>query len=203
MYGSSTTWYSDDWAGVPDLTTTTTATANQEYGVAFTLDSNHPAVRLERIGFAHCITQNGTNTAMSLLCKIYNAAGTLLYTFDTVDTDKLVTTAGQGHSFFINSSGSDIWFEPATKYYIMIAYSGTFTNAPQISTYNQDITIKSANGAYTANYANKSSGGVFTETTTECMMFAIETNGIRYDDAGSGGGANYNASSMFNGGFNG
>lgn len=203
IYGSSTAWYSNDWSGVPDATFNTTVAANQEYGVAFTLDANHPAVRLERIGFAHCITQNGTNTAMSIICKIYNAAGTLLYTFDTVDTDRLVTTAGQGHSFFVNSSGSDIYLEPSTKYYLMIAYSGTFTNTPQISTFKQDTTILTANGAYTANYANKSSGGTFTETTTECMMFAIEVNGIRYDDAGSGGGGYVNASPMFSGGFSG
>jgi hypothetical protein len=205
MVGSSTKWYSVDAAYVPDSTTVISPAANQEYGFAFTLDANHPAIRVKGISFANSLNNSAGNgnPGMSFICKIYNAAGTLLYTFDTQDTDRINTTTGNGNAYFFNSSGSDIWLEPGTKYYIMQAFSGTFTNTPQYSTNLYDNTVQTALGAYNANYAQRSSGGVITETTTQFFIFHLEVDGIRFDDAGGGAGGYVNASPMFSGGFSG
>lgn len=206
IVGDATRWYSVDIPSVPDSPTTAiNATNNQEYGVAFTLNTNHPAIRVKNISFMNSLdNSSGTgNPGMSSVCKIYNAAGTLLFTFNTQDSDRFTTTAGSNIGYYWNTSGSDIWLEPNTKYYLMFGYTGTFTNVPQISQYIYDATTQTAGGAFVSNYANRSSGGVITETTTLTMAFAIEINGIRFDDAGGGAGGYVNASPMFSGGFSG
>lgn len=206
IVGSSTRWYSVDIPSVPDgPPTALNATNNQEYGVAFTLDANHPAVRVKNISFMNSMENSSItgNPGMSSVCKIYSAAGTLLLTFNTQDSDRFSTTAGNGIGYYWNATTSDIWLEPNTKYYLMFGYTGTFTNTPQISQYPYDTTTASAQGAYTAFYANRSSGGVITETNTLTMAFAIECNGIRFDNAGGGAGGYANASPMFTGGFSG
>ena len=205
MYGDSSRWYSVDDPVVPDSPTVISPVVGQEYGFAFTLDANHPAVKIKAISFANSLSNNSTtgNPGMTFICKIYNAAGTLLYTFDTQDTDRLNTTAGNGNAWFYNSTGSDIWFEPNTKYYILQAFTGTFTNTPQYSTYTYDNTLNKALGAYNANYATRSSGGVSTETTTQFMNFHFDVDAIRFDNAGGGAGGYVNASPMFSGGFSG
>lgn len=202
IYGSSTDWYSLDMATVTDDPSPITAAANQEYGIAFTLDANHPAIKVRSISFANSL--NFTNQpGMSFLVNIRNAAGTLLYSFANVDTDRIGSGTSQGNALFYNQSGSDIWLEPNTKYYIMMAYSGTFTTAPTISSFTFDTSMRLANGAYTANYANRSSAGVMSETTTKFMPFHLEVDAIRFDNTGSGGGGYANASPMFSGGFSG
>ena len=205
LYGSSSRWYSSDDPVVPESPTVISPAANQEYGFAFTLDANHPAVKVEGISFANSLhnASTGGNPGMLFICNIRNAAGTLLYTFDTQDTDRFNATAGNGVAYFFNSSGSDIWLEPNTKYYIMLAFSGTFTNTPQFTTFAYNNTMTEALGAYNANYAVRSSGGTITETTTEFMNFHLEIDAIRYDNAGGGAGGYVNASPMFSGGFSG
>jgi hypothetical protein len=207
-YGSSTKWYTNDIPIIANPSSTgVTAAANQEYGVAFTLNANHPAIRISRLGTSLGITNAATsgNPNMQVISKIYDSAGTLLYTFDTEDSDRFTTTASVPFSYFQNRSGSDIWLEPATKYYIMTAFTGTFTGtAPFVGYYSLNIAAPQAGGAYTANYANRSSGGVITEITTEFLPFWLDVDGIRFDNASGGGGGGYvNASSMFSGGFNG
>lgn len=202
IYGSSTNWYSLDIVSVTDDPSPITAAANQEYGVAFTLDANHPAVKVRSISFANSL--NATNQpGMSFLVNVRDSSGTLLYSFANIDTDRIGTGTGQGNALFYNQSGSDIWLEPNTKYYLMMAYSGTFTTAPTISSFTFDTSMRLANGAYTANYANRSSGGVISETTTKFMPFHIEVDAIRFDNTGAGGGGFANASGMFSGGFSG
>lgn len=206
-YGSSTKWYTNDYAIIANASTNVVCVANQEYGLAFTLNANHPAVRISRLGTSLAISNSSVlgNPNMFVIAKIYNAAGTLLYTFDTEDSDRMSTSGGNfNFSYFQNRSGSDIWLEPATKYYIMTAFTGTFTNAPSVGYYSLNIAAPEANGAYTANYANRSSGGVITELTTAFLPFWLDVDGIRFDnDSGGGGGGYVNASSLFRGGFNG
>jgi hypothetical protein len=207
-YGSATKWYTNDIPIIASGTSTgVTCVANQEYGLAFTLNANHPAVRISRLGTSIGISNAATtgNPNMQVIAKIYNPAGTLLYTFDTEDSDRFTTTASVPFSYFQNRSGSDIWLEPATKYYIMTAFTGTFTGtAPFAGYYSLNIAAPEANGAYTANYANRSSGGVITELTTAFLPFWLDVDGIRFDNASGGGGGGYvNASSLFRGGFNG
>ena len=202
IYGSSTNWYSLDMATVTDDPAPITAAANQEYGVAFTLDANHPAIKVRSISFANSL--NFTNQpGMSFLVNIRNSAGTLLFSFANVDTDRIGSGTGQGNALFYNQSGSDVWLEPNTKYYLMMAYTGTFGTAPTISSFTFDTSMRLANGAFTANYANRSSGGVMSETTTKFMPFHLEVDAIRFDNAGGGAGGYVNASPMFTGGFSG
>jgi hypothetical protein len=207
-YGSSTKWYTNDYPIIANTASSgVTCVTNQEYGVAFTLNANHPAIRISRLGTSLGINANTTTGSpnMFVISKIYNAAGTLLYTFDTEDSGRFTTTAGNQFSYFQNRSGADIWLEPATKYYIMTAFSGTFTGtAPIAGYYSLNIAAPDANGAYTANYANRSSGGVITEITTSFLPFWLDVDGIRFDNSSGGGGGGYvNASSLFRGGFNG
>jgi hypothetical protein len=206
-YGSTTKWYSNDYTIIADGTASgVTCVANQEYGVAFTLNANHPAVRISRLGTSLGINNaSGTgNPNMTVIAKIYNSAGTLLYTFDTEDSDRFTTTAGVPFSYFQNCSGADIWLEPATKYYIMTAFTGAFTGTtPTAGYYSLNTAAPEANGAYTANYANRSSGGVITEITTAFLPFWLDVDGIRFNNASGGGGGYVNASPMFSGGFNG
>lgn len=202
--GDATRWYSVDIPVTPEGPTPVNAVASQDYGVAFTLDANHPAIRVEKISFANSTNNNAGsgNPGMMVICRIYNAAGTLLHTFNTQDTDRFNTTTGTGIAYFWNATTADIWLEPATKYYIMFGFTGTFSNNFQISKYPYSNALSTAGGAYTANYAIRS-GGVITETTTELMSFSLEISGIRFDDAGGGAGGYVNASPMFTGGFNG
>jgi hypothetical protein len=203
IYGNSTRWFSTDIPVVPNDISPITASANQEYGNAFTLNAEHPAIRVKSISFANVISKI-SNPNMNFLCKIYDSTGILLHTFATEDSDRIVASFdGLGISYFFNRTESDIWLEPATKYYIMFAFSGTFTNVPSIYTYPYDNTLSSAGGAYNSNYANRSSGGVMTEITTELMSFSLEVNGIRFDNSYSGIENYFYASSMLNGGFNG
>lgn len=203
IYGNSTRWFSTDIPVVPNDISPITASVNQEYGIAFTLNAEHPAIRVKAISFSNTISQyNSPN--MNFICKIYDSTGILLHTFATEDTDRISGFGGNsGISYFFNRTGSDIWLEPATKYYIMFAYLGTFTTVPSINTYPYDNTLSSAGGAYNSNYANRSSGGVMTEITTKIMSFSLEVNGIRFDNAYSGIGNYFYASSIFNGGLNG
>lgn len=205
IYGSSTQWYSLDLPSVPNSPASAlNAAVNQEYGVSFQLNANHPAIKVKAIQFMNSLTNasTGGNPGMTTSCKIYNAAGTLLYTFNTQDTDRIGTTAGSGIGYFWNTTGSDIWLEPSTKYYLMYSFSGTFTNTPQVAQYIFDTTTESAAGAFVSYYANRSSGGTITETNTLAMAFCVEVNGIRFDDSGGAGGY-VNASPMFSGGFSG
>lgn len=205
IYGSSTQWYSLDIACVPDDPSPYNAAANQEYGVAFTLDANHPAIRVKGISFANSINSNATTgqPGCTFLCNIRNSSGTLLYSFGSQDTDRINNGAGNGNAYFFNQTTSDIWFEPGVKYYLMMAFTGTFTGTPQYTDYDFDTTLRSANGAFTANYANRSSAGVMSEVTTRFMAFHIEVDAIRYDNTGAGGGGFANGSPMFSGGFSG
>lgn len=204
-YGSSAKWYSNDMPVQPDTSLpSVTAAANQEYGIAFTLNANHPAILINRIGTMFGTNRSSTGNAnMQLISKIYDAAGTLLYTFNAQDTDRFSTTAGFPFTYYTNATGSDIWLEPATKYYIMTGFTGTFTNAPSVVYYNLDVTAPETNGAYTACYANRSSAGVITETTTAFLPFWLDINAIRFNDSAGGGGGYVDASLMFSGGFNG
>ena len=203
IYGNSTRWFSTDIPVVPNDISPITASVDQEYGIAFTLNAEHPAIRVKAISFSNTISQYN-NPNMNFICKIYDSTGILLHTFATEDTDRISGFGGNsGISYFFNRTGSDIWLEPATKYYIMFAYLGTFTTVPSINTYPYDNTLSSAGGAYNSNYANRSSGGVMTEITTELMSFSLEVDGIRFDNAYSGIGNYFYASSIFNGGLNG
>lgn len=204
-YGSSTSWYSVDLPGLPDDPTPYNAAANQEYGVAFTLNANHPAIRVKGISFANCLNANATTgqPGMNFLCNIRNSAGTLLYSFGNYDTDRISTTVGNANAYFWNQTTSEIWLEPGVKYYLMMAFSGTFATSPQFTDYEYDASRQSAGGAFTANYANRSSGGVMSEVTTRFMAFHIQVDAIRFDDAGGGAGGYVNASPMFTGGFSG
>lgn len=203
IYGSSTRWYSLDIPSVPSgISVGITAVVNQEYGVSFQLGANHPAVKVKAITFMNSLTNASLdgNPGMTTSCKIYNSAGTLLYTFNTQDTDRISNIAGSGIAYFWNTSGSDIWLEPSTKYYLMYSFSGTFTKPPAVALFINDTTIESAGGALTAYYANRSSGGSITEDNTKAMAFSVEIDGIRFNDSGGAGGY-INASPMFSGGF--
>jgi len=204
IYGNSTRWFSTDIPVVPIDTSSITASADQEYGFAFTLNSDHPAVRVKSIVFPNGLNLSSSyqgNPNMFHICKIYNSTGSLLYTFATEDTDRFSIFGGEGTAYFTNRTTSDIWLEPATKYYIMFAYSGTFTVARPINTFPYDNTLSSAGGAYSANFANRSSSGIITETATKFMVFELEINGIRFENAYSGIGYYFYSSSMFNGGL--
>ena len=205
IYGDNTNWYSTDNPVVPTNVTPITVAVNQQYGFAFTLNSNHPAIRVKAISFANAIHANATtgNPGMTFICNIYNAAGTLISTFDTQDTDRMSTNTTDGCAYFYNTTASDIWFEPNVKYYCMLAFTGTFTNTPTFKTYPYSNAQNMALGAYNANYATRSSGGVITETTTEFMNFHLEVDRIRFDNAGAGGGGYANSSPLFTGGFSG
>lgn len=204
IYGSSTRWYSA-FMPIPSADSgSITVSSTTEYGTAFTLDTNHPAIKVENISFMNSLTNaaTGGNPGMFFICKIYNAAGTLLYTFESQDTDRINTTNSVGNAYFVNESGSDIWFEPATKYYLMMAFTGTFTNTPTWQTYPMSTTYKEVNGAFTAAYTTKV-GSTFTEDNTKILPFHIDVGSMRYDDVGGGAGGYRNASFMFTGGFSG
>lgn len=204
IYGSSTRWYSA-FMPIPSADPTAiTVSSTTEYGTSFTLDANHPAIKVENISFMNSLTNaaTGGNPGMSFICKIYNAAGTLLYTFETQDTDRINTNNTVGNAYFINESGSDIWLEPNTKYYLMMAFTGTFTNTPTWQTYPMSTTYKEVNGAFTSAYTTKV-GSTFTEDNTKILPFHIDVGSVRYDNAGGGAGGYYNASPMFTGGFSG
>lgn len=203
IYGNSTRWFSTDIPIVPKDISPITASANQEYGNSFTLNAEHPAIRVKSISFSNQISQSA-NPNMNFICKIYDSNGILLHTFAIEDSDRIVTGGdGTGISYFFNRTASDIWLEPATKYYIMFAFSGTFTSAPLVNTYPYDNTLSSAGGAYNSNYANRSSDGVITDITTKLMSFSLEVNGIRFDNVYNGIENYFYASSTINGGFNG
>ena len=202
IYGSATRWYSA-YMPIPSADPgSITVSSTTEYGFSFQLDTNHPAVRISGVSFMNSLhnATTGGNPGMSFICKIYDAAGTLLYTFETQDTDRINTNSSVGNAYFFNGTNSDIWFESNTKYYVMMAFVGTFTNTPTWQTYPMSTTYKEINGAFTSTYTTKT-GSTFTEDDTKILPFHLEVSGIRYDDAGSGG--NVNASPMFNGGFSG
>ena len=202
IYGSSTNWYSTDMATVTNDPAPITGRDDNEYGVAFTLDANHPAIRVRSISFANSL--NVTNQpGIFFLVRIRNSAGTLLHTFANVDTDRIGSGTATGNALFYNQSGSDVWLEPNTKYYIMMAYNGVFGTDPTISSFTFDTSMRSANGAFIANYANRDNGGAMSEITTKFMPFHLEVDGVRFDDAGAGGGGYRNASPMYSGGFSG
>lgn len=204
IYGSSTQWYSP-YMPIPSADPgSITVSSSTEYGFSVQLDANHPAIRVYGISFMNSLNNaaTGGNPGMSFICKIYNAAGTLLYTFETQDTDRINTSNTTGNAYFFNGTTSDIWLEPATKYYIMMAFSGTFTTAPTWQTYPMSTTYKEVNGAYTSTYTTKS-GSTFTEDATKILPWHIDIDAIRYDNVGSGSGGFANASPMFSGGFSG
>jgi hypothetical protein len=204
IYGSSTQWYSAYMPIPSENPTAITVSSTTEYGFSVQLDANHPAIRVYGISFMNSLNNaaTGGNPGMSYLCKIYNASGTLLYTFETQDTDRINTSNTTGNAYFFNGTTSDIWLEPATKYYIMMAFTGTFTTAPTWQTYPMSATYKEVNGAFTSTYTTKT-GSTFTEDSTIILPWHIDIDAIRYNDTGSGGGTFINASPMFNGGFSG
>jgi hypothetical protein len=204
IVGSSTRWYSVDAPTVPDSPTVITPVVGTEYGLAFTLNANHPAVKVKGISFHNSLNGSTSGSAgMTFYSKIYNAAGTLLYTFNTQDTDRLNSTNSSGDAYFFNATGSDIWFEPGTKYYLMLGMTGTFTGSSQWTNFVYDNTLSAAQGAFSSNYAERSSGGTITETSTAFMLFHLEIDAIRFDNASGGAGGYVNASPMFSGGFSG
>lgn len=204
IYGSSTRWYSA-YMPIPSADPgSITVSSTTEYGFSFQLDTNHPAIRINNISFMNSLhnAATGGNPGMTFICKIYNSTGTLLYTFETQDTDRLNTNNTVGNALFSNATTSDIWLEPATKYYVMMAFTGTFTNVPTWQTYPMSTNYKEVNGAFTSTYTTKT-GSTFTEDATKILPFHFDVGAIRYDDAGSGGGGFLNGSPMYNGGFSG
>ena len=73
IYGSSTKWYSA-FMPIPSADPTSIlVSSTNEYGIAFTLDANHPAVRIDGISFMNSLTNaaTGGNPGMLFLCKIW------------------------------------------------------------------------------------------------------------------------------------
>jgi hypothetical protein len=200
IYKVGTTWYADDMAVTP-VGTTFTPSVSTEYGSAIIFPANHPAVKLKSITICNPLNNNATtgNPGMITSCKIYNASGTLLYTFDSEDTDRIGNNAVVLSQMFWNSTGADIWLEPNTKYYIMNAMSGTFTNTPTWYTTPTNPAYQHINGSMSQWYATNTAG-TFTENTSMLYPTSINTSAIRFDNSGGAGGY-YDSSPMFNGGF--
>ena len=187
-------------------TMTATITQNDEIGFAFTLNANHPAIRVKQISTMNTLhnATTGGNPGMTFSLKQYDASGTLLNTFQSIDTDRMSTTTGVGTLLFTNSTSNEIWLEPGTKYYFLLAFTGTFTNPPtDWRVYDYDSTFQDVNGAYTSNQAFKYPTTIV-EDTNSYWSFGMKIDAIRYDNSSGGGGGGYaNASPMFSGGFSG
>lgn len=186
-------------AGTGTHTMTACINESDEIGFAFTLNANHPAIKIDSVTIALSLTF--TNSNMLFILKQYDSSGTLINTFETLDTDRL-TAGGNGFAIFKNATSSDIWLEPNTKYYFMLAVSGTFTTVPtDWRVFDYDNQFAEANGAYTTNYAYKY-GTSITENVNQFTTFSFQITQIRYNDSGGSGGY-VNASPLFNGGFSG
>ena len=199
IYKVGTTWYADDMAVLP-VGTTFTPSVSSEYGSAIIFPANHPAVQLKSITICNPLNNSATgNPGMITSCKIYNNSGTLLYTFDSEDTDRIGNNTVVLSQMFWNSTGTDIWLEPNTKYYIMNAMSGTFTNTPTWFLTPTSSAYQNINGSMSQWYVSKT-GSTFTENTSFLYPTSINTSKIRFNDSGGSGGY-YDSSPMFNGGF--
>ncbi len=186
-------------AGTGTHTMTACINESDEIGFAFTLDANHPAIKLDALSMSLSLTL--TNPGMTFSLKQYNASGTLLNTIEALDTDRF-NGSGVGFSYFKNATSSDIWLEPNTKYYFLLAFTGTFTAVPtDWRVFDYDSQFTRTSGAFTTNYAYKY-GATIVENTNMYTTFGLQISGIRYNDSGGGGGY-IDGSSFFNGGFSG
>lgn len=194
IYGSSTRWYSNDIPILP-VARTYNLEVNKEYGLAFKLKAKHPAIRVRSIQFQSLGNDISSFSNLTLICNIRSETGVLLYTFDT---HKATNTKFGNNYFFI---GRDIWLEANTKYYIMLAFSGTFTTAVTYRnfTYNQEW--NDIDGSFTANYAERLSDGTIIETLDRYTIFQITIDQLRFDDTQPD--VYINSSPMFSGGFSG
>jgi hypothetical protein len=197
MYGSDTHWYSNDVPIHPTAISSGLLVSDREYGFSFTLKSDHPAIRVSSISLEGPSLENIANMIVS--CNVRSQAGSLLHTFETYNTNTLSNNNNfifEGHDL-----GHDLWLEPNTKYYIMLAFNGTFPPTKSFRNYIFDPTWDDADGAFTSNYAVRMSDGTITETTTLYYPFQIFSNSVRFDDTQKD--IYINASPMFSGGFSG
>lgn len=187
-------------AGTGTHTMTACVNESDELGFAFTLDANHPAIKIDSVTIA--LSLSAANPGMSFILKQYDGSGTLLNTFETLDTDRLSSGTGAAYAIFKNATSSDIWLEPNTKYYFMLAFSGTFTAVPtDWRVFDYDNQFAQANGAFTTNYAYKYGSSII-ENVNQFTTFSFQITGLRYNDSGGVGGY-VNSSPLFNGGFSG
>ena len=188
IYGSSTRWYSNDIPILP-VAKTYNLEVNKEYGLAFKLKANHPAIRVRSIQFQSLGNDMSSFSNLTLICNIRSETGVLLYTFDT---HKATNTKFGNNYFFIEAN---------TKYYIMLAFSGTFTTAVTYRnfTYNQEW--NDIDGSFTANYAERLSDGTIIETLDRYTIFQMTIDQLRFDDTQPD--VYINSSPMFSGGFSG
>jgi hypothetical protein len=169
-----------------------------EVGFSITMPNNVPEMRLYAIETALGIS-NVTTADVSY--KIYNSAGTLLQTFETYDNAISSTNTAVPNVTVLRGNATDLYFQPGTKYYIMMALSGSGTP----STYNLSkvVDIQNSSTGIVSKYTTKV-GTTFTESATEYIPFRLIFDAARYDDSTGGGGGGFrNASFIFTGGFSG
>lgn len=148
-----------------------------EFGFSFELDANHPDISIDamRIGIGQF------NLAGTQALKIYDSAGSLLYTFCTEGC--FTANTGYYDFYFKNKTGSDVWLNSGQKYYIFNGLTGNPVNSTTRVNYlvvHDPNKMSIISDAFTANYASKISG-VITEDTTKYCEFLFYINKIRYN----------------------
>jgi hypothetical protein len=188
-----------EWFGECNLFGTTQYTPNftDEVGFSITMPTNMPEMRLYALEGALGVS-NITTADVSY--KIYNSAGTLLQTFVTYDNAISSTNTAVPNVVVLRGNGTDLWLSPGTKYYIMMALSGSGTPA----TYNlsRSVDIQNSSTGIVSKFTTKV-GATFTESSTEYVPIRVLFDASRYEDTAGGGGGYVNASPMFTGGFSG
>lgn len=192
MYGSETRWYSNDVPIHPSARSVGPLSSDKEYGFSFTLKSDHPAIRISCISVEN-LSQGVSD--MTVTCKVRSQAGDLLYTFETYNSNTIATFGN------LNFHSNDLWLESNTKYYIMTGFNGTLPSDRYLRNFIYDPTWDDTLGSFTSNYAERSSDGTITETTTRYALFQIFVDNVRFDDTQKD--IYINASPMFSGGFSG
>jgi hypothetical protein len=193
MYGSDTRWYSNNVPIHPVSRSIGPLVSDKEYGFSFILKSDHPAIRVTSI-ILESVVNIELISNMAITCKVRSQAGNLLYTFQTYNTNNL-SLAGN-----LQFDGNDLWLESNTKYYIMLAFNGTFTSDVFFINYIYNP-IWNNDEPFTSNVAERLSDGTITENTERYALFKIFVDSVRFDDTQKD--IYINASPMFSGGFSG
>lgn len=173
FYGSATKWYGNCGLSTAE-SSGTIPTGSTEYGVAFTVPTGHPDIRL------HCVYLKLVTFAAAGTFNIVvrNTSGTALQT-SSFDQD---FTSPSGYYPCVLSS--DLWLTAGTKYYIMIQAGTGVCPTPRVMTAFASAGLLSDVSSGVVCNTVSYNGTTFTETTTARNIGTLIFNGIQYTQSG-------------------
>jgi hypothetical protein len=186
------------WFGASNIAGGTQYTPNftDEVGFSITIPTGVPEMRLRAI---EGILGVSNITTADVSYKVYNSAGTLLQTFETYD-NAISSTSTLTNFVVSRGNSTDLWLAPGTKYYIMMALSGS--GSPVAYYLSRLVDIQNNTTGIVSKFTTKV-GTTFTESSINYMPFSVLFDALRYEDTAGGGGGYVDASPMFTGGFSG